>query len=1337
MKFSRSLVGGVAVVAIAASAPSAMAVGNNICTNPNYAIPFPAAATNANGDLISCSVGQVSGAGATLFVDFFLTPSSTNDWIDADGDGCSGFNDMSPPTCPVTEGIVDQLSEPYSDGTDINSPFLFNYRSVGSVRGFDEFVDGQICGAVPFNRASEAGVFNRLQYSNATSVLFTGTPDNPSGTPLTQCEIEFSFLDVFASWGVIIPDVLAANWFVDPTRTGYGDCPIPNTDGGLSKLQPLSRDCYLCTDGVTPCVTDRNCLPPDTCDTGTVITSGTLNQNVTSPLANADTIYSEVGAWVAVAIIANRGADKERVTYNQMQHHFVTGRFPSGENLVAVTRDVGSGTRNAIMNSLGIDTSWGRGDNVGDRVDSENDVRLGPGTQPTNCGGSGISERAVRGRRLAIGYTGLSGSSRTQGDVPAGQYEMLDVCQDVESLGICDLPTRELCSPTLPCPGGAACLGYQPPCLCDDPTDFIRAGTDTVLNNCDPCTSFRSAGSGSFVFRGNRNRNRDPLDPNYDPDALQPALDNDAVALYANNIFDSIQSFGVSPLFTGQCQVSARCSVTTATRCNADTDCPVGETCNKVGCDNDGQCPFDRCSVTTTQSCVVDGDCPPGETCTGGNDDCDSKFNMPGEYLAQEFFLRDAMDCLHQFDGSMTYLPNPNLVQDLQDYISLNSIISIPAYGTINANTGAEVPDRLALPVSGVTYYSDGQTDAYYQYNGGAANVAGSFPTIASGRLSQRNRVQGDFNGDVTRDISDATELVKAYYNPRAWQASAIAQGTGVLGSQVKDVAIPEVIGDFQGDGNLSKEDLRYFADGLGTVRKYCSIRNAGALVPCTVDANCLPSFGVCEKWADRKAAAIAIDNAILDCDPGAISKVCRVSGLRCTTNADCTGGTGPCECPKLPWTLTNVDTLVPEIPTHTGPLPGPAFPQTFDGVDELPFLVTGKPYVAGDFRADVAGRPGSIFGRAANAGGPPVGWDGKVDEADIDYCCEKIRAGNWIDGVCPFCDFSCDMDGDGDTDVSDVTGADGILGILDTLAGDIDLNGVVDLNDASAHAAAVCVPPCGWTGGDFDCDGNKDAFPIGNCSAGTAGCTIALPPPAPLPCTGYPNQARKNRFFCFEPDTGAFQPGVALGYRVTHNGSGTSYYVGKPRTASPWTGRGVSGLSSLPIVTYAFGASGNPVNVADCWVAPGESYTVESTFDGVTFSAPLVVDATPKPTNSRFWADIAGSFAAGGDAGSTPPTPVNSWRPQDNIVSGFDISAALQGAANAPTAPSAFWGDVNPQAVDGVANGPDTLRIVNAFSVGTGREFYPFNHPDGAGCTICGAAPATVCPVPAATEQP
>ena len=99
-----------------------------------------------------------------------------------------------------------------------------------------------------------------------------------------------------------------------------------------------------------------------------------------------DTLYSYVGAWVPVALIANRGTGLENVKFSEMQYHFTTGRMPSGENLTAVTRDFGSGTRNLTMNSLGIDTSWGRGDNLGNRADLSSTDALGPYWQPANRG---------------------------------------------------------------------------------------------------------------------------------------------------------------------------------------------------------------------------------------------------------------------------------------------------------------------------------------------------------------------------------------------------------------------------------------------------------------------------------------------------------------------------------------------------------------------------------------------------------------------------------------------------------------------------------------------------------------------------------------------------------------------------------------------------------------------------------------------------------------------------------------------------------------------------------------------------------------------------------------
>src|SRR3990172_4342046 len=47
--------------------------------------PFDPPGTGCGG-----APGQVSGAGATLFVDFFRSPTGYNDWIDVDQDGHAG-----------------------------------------------------------------------------------------------------------------------------------------------------------------------------------------------------------------------------------------------------------------------------------------------------------------------------------------------------------------------------------------------------------------------------------------------------------------------------------------------------------------------------------------------------------------------------------------------------------------------------------------------------------------------------------------------------------------------------------------------------------------------------------------------------------------------------------------------------------------------------------------------------------------------------------------------------------------------------------------------------------------------------------------------------------------------------------------------------------------------------------------------------------------------------------------------------------------------------------------------------------------------------------------------
>lgn len=273
----------------------------------------------------------------------------------------------------------------------------------------------------------------------------------------------------------------------------------------------------------------------------------------------------------------------------------------------------------------------------------------------------------------------------------------------------------------------------------------------------------------------------------------------------------------------------------------------------------------------------------------------------------------------------------------------------------------------------------------------------------------------------------------------------------------------------------------------------------------------------------------------------------------------------------------------------------------------------------------------------------------------------------------------------------------------------------------------------------DFDCN---DATPTADQDYRVVLYVGAVSRQAQTPTapTTYPHAVLKQRYISFVPDQ--LSAGIPHGYQVTDVGSGQARFISTPRTTPP----AVNGLGLTFVVADAtppladFGSE-PIVHVGGCMIAPGEvdattgrSYEVRATQDGINFTAPLTVftAARPTPGNARLWADMVGLFSAAGDGTTTPPTPPNSWTPANRAVSGFDISAALQGAASAPTAPHVTWGDINPQLTDRVANGPDVLRVVNAFGVGTGREFYPFAYPE-APTPIHGATPPTpaLCPAP------
>jgi len=1223
---------------------------NECCVNDGTG-----AFADAANQLVTINGGQVSGAGATLLIDFFRSPSSTLDWVEVDGDGCSGFMDPVPAGCPV----VDQLATGYTVGLPLTTWWNFQYRSVGSVNGFNEFVGNQLCGTFVRTVPSEAGIFNRFEYATA-GTSNNGAGANGTGTPLEPCEINISFLDVPSSWGVqqgavagtcfikclgdpdcpsgqtcvggacdppaactndedcIIDGIVGkcrggAKWDAQPNQPGYGLNFILSSTGFASNLQTLSRQCGACSLGGNLCDLNSNCNGTQRCVNGAcsisslacagdgdcpLITGQTcvgagpvvsLNGDVINP--DNDTIFDTVVAVVPVALIANRGTGVENVKYSEMQYLFVTGRMPNGENLVGATRSVGSGTRNAIMNSMGIDTSWGRGDNVGPEYIPTATSNVGPGHQATNGQGSSQLENAVEHRRLAIGTTGLGGPSRAIADASqagGARYEILNLCKDVDTNGnpLCNCnvpnpcPARRFCSITpvkcavdTDCPAGETCIGKITDAAAPN-NGYVRPDTNTVLDNCDECCGYTIVGNGSFVTRGNPNQT-DPAEPDY--------MNDGAVRDYIRNISDSVNSFsGVQPnicLYAEVCSIR-ECDNAAGMACASDADCPgmVANSCDLVDCISDadcvangagGACTVPKPCTTNAQctgvprrcdnaemTCTMDMDCPPGGTCL--TDACLNQLNMPGQFMAVTFTLPAGVDCTQSFDDGMVFSPTPGLNQTLQDFqrdpssAGVPPAFQTPGFGSAFPNSGGRVPGRK----TGFTY-SDGQSAGsvgYIYYSGGGnytLNLAGGQ------RLAKRNRIQGDFNEDCARDVNDAGQLVSSVYTPRAWQQTAPAINTGLPScygapsaeSQSTggiDGAVPEVIGDFDGDGSLTKEDLRYFMDGLALRRKRCCtisldkcVVNADCpdgeicdpcdlcsetKVKCHMDADCPGgATDLCELAAfklNRKDGAIAIDNAI-DALPGNPNYPwaegepmrCSVANQLCYEDGDCPGGEmcnrtipngdlnrylvrgGCCNLTQATRCSSNLDCPAGETCGQCS-MVGPANDPLFLSLTPITeFLSTGAAYQPGDFRGDVAGGRAqkcissrcSITGfpcavdadcpaMAPNAGGDPIGWDGKVDAADVEYCCAQTRVGDWSElNDAVFIDLSCDMDGDLDVDGNDVREL--VEVILKAPAGDFNLDGVVNEDDRAfmllvLKGSGACA---GSAGADLNYDGVVD----------------------------------------------------------------------------------------------------------------------------------------------------------------------------------------------------------------------------------------------------------------------
>ncbi len=1237
------------------------------------------AGTFTNGDeFFTIEGGQISMAGASMFVDFFAAPASTNDWNDVDGDGKAGFFSQFPYT--------DNLAETFAPSQDLESWWVFQYRSIGSVNGMNEFVDNQTCGAIPLGVPSERGLFNQFQWAKDGEKQWTGG-HNRTGTPLQPCEIEGAFLDVPSSWAIQYEGV--PHWDASPLESGYGQGnDIPSSTGFISTLLTLTRACgecsvsYECSLNGMPCEEDDDCLPDggtctapvacveddncplwynkycsiagtscdddedcpgeETCDPSEVcVPTGvevSLNKDFVSP--DEDTIYDFTAAWIPVSIISNRGTGIENAKYSELQYLFTTGRMPNGENLTACSRDIGSGTRNAAMNSLGVDPSWGRGENLGSKTKDKSTDNLGAEHQPSNKGGSSRMEGAIQNNRLGVGYTGLGGTSRSGLDAANGKYEILGLCKDLDLDG-----------------------DGEPDCDC---SQYVRPTVNTVLGNCDPCTGYQIAGSGSFVVRGDIAANETGYT------GSNPPLDNQAVADYLNNIFSSIESFTTGQVFPAQCDASLVCGIAgeivkhcdtapfdvcegdgdcagncVMTDCFDDSDCFGGETCD-IGkpCNGDSDCPTLVCSESRLP-CQDAGDCPGEETCDAP-DFCKEKLNMPGSFLATTFFLREGLDCLHEIGSPLEYTDTATN-ESLQDFIRDENGLGWGAdpdgadYEYGNVTPAGLVSKRNSLLKD---VYSDGSGGGSYTYWTGMQYVT----NLLSGlQLSERNALTGDFNDDGVRGIDDAAEMVAAYYAPRTWQKSAAANGSGDKGDMSADNTIPEVIGDFNGDGNFNKEDLRYWMDGLAMVDD-----GRGGLV------------------LDRKEGAIAIDDAIA------------------------------AQSEPYPWSDQSAQLLVP--PGSAGNDPTFSTPTPID--DMFPAAIvanTGKTYQPGDFRGDVAGSNG-LGGVGPIAGAPPLGWDGRIDDKDLTYCARAAYAGGWdvIDSAI-LTDLSCDTDGNMEVDYDDVRA---LLGILNTDVGDVDLDGDVDSDDEQivldGHTGQCNDDgSCGWLDGDVTGDGtvdSQDLFPwqvqppLPEDSLGITDCTADEECANEAKCVLGTCYAPKHRYISIAHNP--FQT-ERTARRISLQGGGAGpWWVGAPYEASGLT---VADVVDEPVYAdYDFvGDWPDLVNVTGCEIATNQTYLVQAIPMGADISEEANYSTAIALHTPTIWGDVVSTCLY---YNCEPP------QGEVNIDDILAAIAAFQSSNNDPLT----WFDIAPALGDGVPNQMVDIDDILANIHGFQSKSYP-----------------------------
>ncbi len=472
----------------------------------------------------------VNISGATLLESFITSSASTNDFLDLDNDGVSGnqpnpndiFNeplanlgtttgaalasdyfviqytavgsgngigdlDLRGACRPNAVGVITDGNSNFARGVDdrsqavANNPFWGNPGDA-NITGDDNFVS---------NLEVADGFMNRVSFNSGGVLSGTFNSNNPRAYPL-RSTINGTYLAASSTndntHGIQIdlaPTDVPIAWFIEQAGSGEFD-DVPNEAGyGTNPIPGVSND--------------------GSAD----VRDNTLRvlQNTNTDTANPDecTIFDNALTLAPVGAIVNYGVGISEITNSDMRHGLVTGRMPSGENLVFATRDSGSGTRNGFANGVCVDPSWAMGDNIGARQSSSSNDNLGPNWQPTNLGGSSRMDAVVIDSRLAIGHTGAERLNRYKtSNNGTGAVDMLAIRNTIY--------------------GTVAATAARP---------FI----DNILDN-DADTGYNVIGPGNIATIGQFSETN-PAAPTY--------MANQAAANYLRNIDAAVAAFAGDP----------------------------------------------------------------------------------------------------------------------------------------------------------------------------------------------------------------------------------------------------------------------------------------------------------------------------------------------------------------------------------------------------------------------------------------------------------------------------------------------------------------------------------------------------------------------------------------------------------------------------------------------------------------------------------------------------------------------------------------------------------------------------------------------------------------------